>query len=84
MTDIQKKINELGVSIIDRKTGEFRSLQDIMIDVAKVFKDFRNQNKTETNQSIIKEREAIIDDICLSFARSEKDKDIVKALLFKL
>jgi hypothetical protein len=84
MNNVQEKLKEIGVSITDEKTGGYRGLEEVMIDIAKAFKDLRNKNKTEVNKNIIKERENLIDDICLSLANGEKDKGTVKSLLFKL
>jgi hypothetical protein len=90
MNSIQENLSKIGVSLINSNTGKYRSLEDVMIDVAKAFNDLKIKNKTETNQDIIKEREKLIDDTCYALAGGfgirdkTKNKYEIKSLLLKL
>jgi ClpP class serine protease len=90
INNVKETLDKLGVTITDDKTGEYRPLEDILMDVANAFKEFKTKNKAETDESIIKNRESLIDDVCLSLAGGVgirdkiKNKNQLKALLFKL
>lgn len=90
MNDIQEKLKEIGVEVIDKTTGEFRSFEEVMGNISKAFKDLMEKNKTETDDNIVKQREDTIDNICFDLAGGigirdkTKNKNELKTLLFKL
>lgn len=76
--NVKEKLNKIGVSIIDKENGNYRNLDNVLMDIAKAFKKLMDKNKKETNKNIIKEREDTIDDICSTLAGGDGIRDKTK------
>ena len=87
---VKEKLSKIGVYIKDTKSGQYKNLDDVLMDISKAFKDLTNKNKKETDKNIIKQREDTIDDICSTLAGGyglrdkTRNKYALRSLLFKL
>jgi hypothetical protein len=84
----EEKLKNIGVTIKNER-GRYRCFDNVMEDIAKVFKDFVNQNKVETDKQTMQNREDIMNNICASLvgetgAIQMTNRYMVKELLINL
>lgn len=81
----EEKLRNIGVTIKNER-GQYRCFDNVIKDISKVFKDFINKNRVETDRQIMQDREDIINDICASLVGSKgirkmSDRYMIKELL---